>query len=51
MTPQMRSFYKLERRWKDAEVVDLSHILSPQRENTEEMELPLVQDSEDPFWA
>lgn len=27
MTPQMRNFYKLERRWKDAEVVDTSFLL------------------------
>lgn len=28
MTPQMRGFYKLEKRWKDAEVVDLAGVLS-----------------------
>ena len=27
MTPQMRNFYKLERRWKDAEVVETSFLL------------------------
>lgn len=29
MTPQMRNFYKLERRWKDSEVLDLTDILLP----------------------
>jgi len=29
MTPQMSNFYKLEKKWKGAEVMDLSHILMP----------------------
>jgi hypothetical protein len=28
MTPQMRNFYKIERRWKDAEELDLSYLLT-----------------------
>jgi len=31
MTPQMRNFYKLEKRWKDAEVVDLDSMLTGPR--------------------
>eukprot|EP00597_Dinobryon_sp_UTEXLB2267_P008768 CAMPEP_0170097254 /NCGR_PEP_ID=MMETSP0019_2-20121128/29118_1 /TAXON_ID=98059 /ORGANISM="Dinobryon sp., Strain UTEXLB2267" /LENGTH=161 /DNA_ID=CAMNT_0010319493 /DNA_START=213 /DNA_END=698 /DNA_ORIENTATION=- len=30
MTPQMRNFYKIERRWKDAEFFDVTHLMSPQ---------------------
>jgi hypothetical protein len=51
MTPKMRDFYKIERRWKDAEEVNLSGVLVDDPsdfvpgtvvENEEEM---------DPFWS
>ena len=28
MTPQLRNFYKLEKRWKDAEIYDYSSFLA-----------------------
>lgn len=28
MTPAVRNFYKLEKKWKDAEVVEISHLIS-----------------------
>lgn len=53
MTPQMRNFYKIERRWKDAEVVDLSHVLAQRRESStdDEKDSSLGDDTEDPFWT
>ena len=52
MTPQMRNFYKIERRWKDAEVIDLSNVLAQRRESSiEDMnESSSGDDAEDPFW-
>lgn len=58
MTPQMRNFYKLEKRWKDAEVFDLTNLLlQPPRKDTEEAEQEekdggseVEVDEEDPFW-
>jgi hypothetical protein len=30
MTPQMNNFYKLEKRWKDAEFLDVTYLLTPE---------------------
>jgi len=35
MTPQMRAFYKLEKRWKDAEILDLNNLLDSSIPNSE----------------
>eukprot|EP00596_Hydrurales_sp_CCMP1899_P010693 CAMPEP_0119042446 /NCGR_PEP_ID=MMETSP1177-20130426/15221_1 /TAXON_ID=2985 /ORGANISM="Ochromonas sp, Strain CCMP1899" /LENGTH=145 /DNA_ID=CAMNT_0007009249 /DNA_START=278 /DNA_END=715 /DNA_ORIENTATION=+ len=60
MTPQMRNFYKLEKRWKEAEIVDLSLILkdnAPKKNANDEFaddlwdsEEQKDEDAEDPFW-
>ena len=62
MTPQMRQFYKLEKRWKDAETVDVESMLpQPGQVKTlagdDEFEARQQQsaqasdiDEEDPFW-
>jgi len=64
MTPQMRNFYKLERRWKDAELVDLSGIMTPSQAKKassqdddsfgapedEEQAEEKEKDEDDPFW-
>ena len=61
MTPQMRNFYKLEKRWKDAEEMDVSALLLPDvgtggsydssedNEFFEDIEKDQAQE-EDPFW-
>ena len=60
MTPQMRNFYQLEKRWKDAEEVDISLIISEDEMNfnnrmttstiqTENEEYKEESD-DDPFW-
>jgi hypothetical protein len=60
MTPQTKNFYKLERRWKDAEVYDLTSVLtsnSPQAnkdENGTDGESQIsggAPAEEDPFWS
>ena len=55
MTPKTREFYKLERRWKDAEIVDLSNILldGPTPLLSDEMppDLLIQEDEDDPFWT
>lgn len=65
MTPQMRNFYKLERRWKDAEVVDTSFLLEggggpsatgaaegeeEEKGDGDEGKGAADIDEEDPFW-
>lgn len=35
MTPQMRNFYKLERKWKDSEQVDISSFLIQESSKTD----------------
>jgi len=66
MTPQMRNFYKLERRWKDSETLDLTTILNYEQQQTiggssrrddlnkdDEQNVSQVEvevDEEDPFW-
>jgi hypothetical protein len=59
MTPQMRNFYKLEKRWKDAEVLDLSEFLSQRSSGTVDATKGIDStpppaagdvDSSDPFW-
>jgi ribosome-associated protein len=59
MTPQMRNFYKIEKRWKDAEVLDMGYLVNQVRQITEEEgfssselgEAPMItEDLEDPFW-
>lgn len=59
MTPQMRNFYKLEKRWKDAEIFDLSSLLAQpkpgdldklsRKESNRVSDIEEV-DEEDPFW-
>ena len=59
MTPQMRNFYKLERRWKDAEEMDIAHLLLPDvgtgsnydsSEDNEYFDNIMEEEEEDPFW-
>lgn len=65
MTPQMRNFYKLEKRWKDSEQLDLSEVLLPENaggsgdvynaendaEFRAEAEEQELSEEEDPFWS
>jgi len=58
MTPQMRNFYKLEKRWKDAEIYDLQNVLPKPGQGGVGKEVsgdePAVKgdvDQEDPFWG
>jgi ribosome-associated protein len=60
MTPQMRGFYKLEKRWKDAEMIDLGQlVVTPVGAPVSTDELSDgygesdegdEKDEEDPFW-
>jgi ribosome-associated protein len=63
MTPQMRSFYKLEKRWKDAEVVNLTELAVGVRQSDIEKtdsryegqiddgsDETTEKDDNDPFW-
>lgn len=58
MTSQMKNFYKLEKKWKEGEVLDLSYILSASKadsaQETEDfidfLEEEETVDEEDPFW-
>lgn len=62
MTPQMRNFYKLEKRWKDAEELDITPLLLPDvgtggnydssadNEFFEDVGQGEPQEEEDPFW-
>ena len=54
MTPQIRQFYKLEKRWKDAENVDISNMIVPDRASRGESESTENSDqsteNSDPFW-
>jgi ribosome-associated protein len=51
MTPKMRDFYKIERRWKDAEEVNLSDVLVG--DPSDSVSGTVVEDEEemDPFWS
>ena len=51
MTPKMRDFYKIERRWSHAENVDLSGVIleAPQM-NAGDNKMSLDEE-EDPFWS
>ena len=53
MTPQTKNFYKLERRWKDAEVYDLTNILPNNslagEQKTANPDAEKGQE-DDPFW-
>ena len=60
MTPQMRNFYKLEKRWKDAEVLDLSECFTQPssgtaagQEKADTAPPPTAGDvdTSDPFWS
>ena len=64
MTPQMRKFYKLEQKWKDAESMDVSHLITPNEGGTGSTYTPPDEDldpemqklgedidKEDPFWS
>ena len=56
MTPQMRNFYKLEKRWKGAQEVDISLIISEDElnfNNKSRMDQKAETDDgidKDPFW-
>lgn len=56
MTPQMRSFYKLERRWRDSETVDVSRIISTNfkdrsvEEEDEDAAAAAGEAEDDVFW-
>ena len=50
MTPQLRNFYKLERRWKDAEIYDFNSFLeeiSQEKPKVSDQGSPSVVDDED----
>jgi ribosome-associated protein len=56
MTPPMRNFYKIERRWRDAEVVDHSSMLLGPQASASAMDEGSFSDDpvgsgEDPFWS
>ena len=62
MTPQMRNFYKLEKRWKESEEMDLDYLLLPETsydgayDSSEDTEFYDGGDShpakdDDPFWS
>ena len=57
MTPQTKNFYKLERRWKDAEVYDLTPVLAANSPNGNSGEYVSNDTSSenaaenDPFWS
>ena len=54
MTPQIRQFYKLEKRWKDAENVDVSSMIVVDRASRDESDSAEDSDqsteNSDPFW-
>lgn len=56
MTPQMRNFYKLEKRWKEAHEVDISLIISEDElKFNSKSRIDQIDESEDgidddPFW-
>lgn len=53
MTPQMRNFYKLESKWKTAEIVDVDSILGEDMMKPKEFltDPDNSMNEEDPFWA
>lgn len=52
MTPKMREFYKIERRWKGAEEVDLSAVLLGEPSAQQDEAGSGVEEEEvDPFWS
>ena len=58
MFPKMRNFYKLEKKYKDAPVVDISAWVSQSNENDstevedgESMSSIFQNDEDDPFWS
>jgi ribosome-associated protein len=52
MTPQMRNFYKLEKRWKSAELVDIESILGSEDDSIgSAQEEEEEREEEDPFWS
>jgi ribosome-associated protein len=59
MTPQMRNFYKIEKRWKDKESLDIAHLIIPEggssvynSEDDAEFADSSDEDTDesDPFW-
>jgi hypothetical protein len=60
MTPQLRAFYRLESRWKNAEVYDVASYLSEVSIKQDASSVPVESDSGleqesvdeqmDPFW-
>lgn len=48
MLPKMRNFYKIERKWKDAKLMDMSHVLSD-RSTSDALE-EFEDEDKDPFW-
>jgi ribosome-associated protein len=62
MTPQMRNFYKLEKRWKESEEMDIDYLLLPDAPNDGtydasddaeffDSEGGAPAEDEDPFWS
>jgi ribosome-associated protein len=61
MTPVMRGFYKLENRWKDAEILDIRHLQKDDKSLSLSEEMDPYSESEDfggelkdetdPFWS
>ena len=62
MTPQMRNFYKLEKRWKDSEEMDIDYLLLPDAPNDGQYDASedaeffdsegcAQAEEEDPFWS
>jgi ribosome-associated protein len=51
MTPKMREFYKIERRWKNSEEVDLSQVLLVDPSAQSNSILESDEEEIDPFWS
>eukprot|EP01035_Chromulina_nebulosa_P019831 gene19831-25779_t len=54
MFPKMRNFYKLEKKWKDAEILDISHLITENKAvnelDNQENEYIVKDETNDPFW-
>lgn len=59
MFPKMRNFYKIEKKWKDGQVMDISHLIGMNSAKSTDNEIINDEDgdavrgfdeSSDPFW-